>query len=238
MTPFWIGFFAILTGMFVISFFVGQKIYGRQIAFQNLKIAVSGIAFGILLVAGFSALPNGTANMGNVLLVYSAFSVYFVWWMMFRNKSFKGEILYTLHPTIPNKIQFCFGVFLLVSQPILLVWQIWLYLQTSASTDMFNAPWSRIGSFILMMTLGALFLVFSQKSRAHQHGFAYSGMFILWEKITEYKFENFAQNIFHVRYKNDIPFTPGYTYLPIHTSDIPKLLEILKEKRPDLEPTP
>jgi hypothetical protein len=238
MTLFWIGFFAILTGMFVISFFLGQKIYGRQIALQNLKIAVFGISFGMLLVAGFSALPNGTANMGNVLLVFSALSVCFVLWMLFRNKSFKGEILYTLHPTIPNKIQFWLGVFLLVLQPILLVLQNWLYFQTSTMTDMFNAPWSRIGSFILMMALGALFLVFSQKPRAHQHGFAFSGMFIRWEKITEYKWENTAQNIFRIRYKNDIPFTPNYTYLPIHTSDIAKLLEILKEKRPDLELTP
>jgi hypothetical protein len=114
MTLYWIGFFAILSVMFVISFFVGQKIYGRQIALQNLKIAVSGIAFGMLLVAGFSALPNGIANIGNVLHVYSALSVCFVLWMLFRNKSFKGKILYTLHPTIPNKILFWLGVFQLV----------------------------------------------------------------------------------------------------------------------------
>jgi hypothetical protein len=239
MTLFWIGFIGFLAVVMVVSFFVAKKAIGNEAALQNITYAIPSAVIGILFALGLSILPNTKDLFKYFLLIGGLLNLSILVWMMFRNKSFKGEIVHTFRPTQQSKILFGYGIFQLISQPILLVSSVSLYLGTGLNAgEIFNRMSTQISSVVLMMSLGAFFLYMSQRSCIHQYGLNFSGFFVCWERITRYKFENIPQNTLRARYISDIPIVPGIIILAMDSNDKAKLLEILAEKRPDLEPTP
>jgi hypothetical protein len=235
MTLFWVGFVLFFVILLLVSFFVAQKILGRSAAVKNMIYFSFAFGVGIAIAIPFIVFPNGFTIFGYVALGCGVLNLLNIGIMLFRNQNFKGNAVYTFNSTTQNKIVFCFGIFQIITQPVLM----WLRisLELSKNSDIWSIL-SRIGPSLMLLSFGGLMLYYSQKAKAHENGLSCAGFFVRWERILNYKFEGIAQNIFHAKYKGDLAFIPGVVILSMHSADKFRLLEMLKEKRPDLEPTP
>jgi Domain of unknown function (DUF5673) len=227
-------FLAIIAILLFIGYLIARRFIGEKAACQNILFGASCMVFGAIICTPFLLYKNGYHDLVLFQGIFALLGTIFLLFYHFKSRSYMGTLVKTFSSGIQNKIVLWSGVAQIIIQGLILVLDLPFLSSNSSSLVIYSR---QHGTNVLLFFLGVYFTYFgSRKNQVYENGIFIMGIFVMWEKISEYKFEAIRQNTFRANYKNDVPFIPGIINLAFSDNDKTDFIQILQSKLPNLEP--
>jgi hypothetical protein len=237
-----IVFVSVLTASLFIGYKRAEKIIGRAAAWQNTKVGIKSSIFSILAIVSIFFLVflfsgHDFAKTLPYLLIFTSFSFVFLFFIPFFvlilvKKKWLGAELLDVGRNAQNRSFIAVAWFQLALGVPFCFFSIFLNLNSDLNVTgilILSQSLFLVGSGFVSLALSKSGLKFYENGVYGMHAF------IRWENFINFKIEKTKQNTLRMKYKNSMPFVPGFLNfaLPVEKREVVE--EFLRAKLPGLE---